>query len=404
VIKKRGERMGKTVIELPRNVEMIMDRLNSFGFRADVVGGAVRDLYLGREAGDFDITTNARPEQIKEIFSDIRTIDTGLKHGTVTIHINGENYEVTTYRLDGEYIDGRHPESVEFTDELVLDLSRRDFTMNAICYNRKDGFTDLFGGMSDISNRIIRTVGDARERFSEDALRILRAVRFAAVLDFSIDDDTRAAIFDKKELLNLVSRERIYIEWCKLLSGSNAYRVLEEYRDVLLTVIPELGELRLPDADLFKSAAFMTRQLSLFALGSAEPHIAYDLAMRSLHTDNKSRRFGADALLLYRQGLPSCLSDTLFALKKYGIEATDEAMKLGVLLGEIPEHQLYLTQEAINSGIPYKLSMMNIKGNDLINMGVSGVRIGEILDTLLDALIRGECNNTRDSLIEYVAK
>ena len=176
-------------IELPTDVLFIINKIREFGYRADVVGGAVRDSIIGRELGDFDITTNALPEKTKEIFAGYRIIDTGIKHGTVTLVIGKAQYEITTYRIDGGYTDNRHPDSVSFTSDIVEDLARRDFTVNAIAYNPYDGLTDPYGGRGDVDSRIIRAVGDPRVRFDEDALRILRALRFSAALDFDIDDE-----------------------------------------------------------------------------------------------------------------------------------------------------------------------------------------------------------------------
>ena len=240
-------------LSLPEEVNLIINTLKKNGHRADVVGGAVRDAYIGRETSDYDITTDALPEEIKRVFSGVRTIDTGIKHGTVTLHIGGENYEVTTYRRDGDYLDARHPTSVEFTSSLAEDVLRRDFTMNALCYNEEDGLIDFVGGISDIENRLIRTVGDPVTRFSEDALRILRAVRFSAVLGFEVEEKTAAAVHGCRDLLLGISRERVYAEWQKLISGDDAYSVLEKFSDVISTFLP-LPHFDLPSADRFASA------------------------------------------------------------------------------------------------------------------------------------------------------
>ena len=191
-------------IVLPSAVEFILRRFKDNGFRADIVGGPVRDHILGDIPGDYDITTNALPENTKELFSDIKVIETGIKHGTLTLLVDGIGYEVTTYRIDGEYRDSRHPERVEFTSDIKKDLSRRDFTMNAIAYNPDDGITDPFGGEKDIKAKLIRAVGDPEKRFSEDALRILRCIRFAASLGFEIENGTRSAVFAKKSSLFLL--------------------------------------------------------------------------------------------------------------------------------------------------------------------------------------------------------
>lgn len=204
---------------LPQNVQFIISKLEAHGYEAYAVGGCVRDQILGRIPGDWDITTSAKPEQTKEIFK--RTVDTGLQHGTITVLLDDESYEVTTYRIDGAYEDNRHPKEVTYTLNLVEDLKRRDFTINAMAYNEKTGIVDIFGGMDDIKKGVIRCVGDARERFSEDALRILRAVRFSAQLGFSIEEDTKNAIIELAGNLKAISAERIQVEMVKLLTSDH---------------------------------------------------------------------------------------------------------------------------------------------------------------------------------------
>ncbi len=203
------------ILEIPKNAETILHILENAGYEAYVVGGCVRDSILGRKPDDWDITTSAKPELVKELFH--RTVDTGLQHGTVTVLMEKEGYEVTTYRVDGEYEDGRHPKEVTFTASLEEDLKRRDFTINAMAYNPSGGLVDLFGGLEDIDRKIIRCVGDPLERFTEDALRIMRAVRFSAQLGFSIEEETRKALKVLAPNLKHVSAERIQVELVKLL-------------------------------------------------------------------------------------------------------------------------------------------------------------------------------------------
>ena len=203
------------ILEIPKNAETILHILENAGYEAYVVGGCVRDSILGRTPDDWDITTSAKPEQVKSLFH--RTVDTGLQHGTVTVLMEKEGYEVTTYRVDGEYEDGRHPKEVTFTASLEEDLKRRDFTINAMAYNPSGGLVDLFGGMEDIDRKIIRCVGNPLERFTEDALRIMRAVRFSAQLGFAIEEETRKALKVLAPNLKHVSAERIQVELVKLL-------------------------------------------------------------------------------------------------------------------------------------------------------------------------------------------
>lgn len=202
-------------INIPQKAEQILHILNEAGYEAYVVGGCVRDSILDRVPGDWDITTSALPEQVKELFH--RTVDTGIQHGTVTVMMGKEGFEVTTYRVDGEYHDGRHPDAVTFTRSLEEDLKRRDFTINAMAYHPEHGLVDLFGGMEDINGKIIRCVGDPVERFTEDALRMLRAVRFSAQLGFTVEENTKAALARMSGNLEHVSAERIQTELVKLL-------------------------------------------------------------------------------------------------------------------------------------------------------------------------------------------
>ena len=202
-------------IILPEAVKKIINVLQSAGYEAWAVGGCVRDSILHREPDDWDITTSARPEQVKVLFH--RTVDTGIQHGTVTVLVDRVGYEVTTYRIDGEYEDSRHPKEVTFTASLQEDLRRRDFTINAMAYNEEAGLVDIFGGIEDISKKVIRCVGDAKERFTEDALRMMRAVRFSAQLGYDIEEATRLAICELSQTLEKISAERIRTELLKLL-------------------------------------------------------------------------------------------------------------------------------------------------------------------------------------------
>lgn len=224
--------------ELPRKVNEIIETLMQNGYEAYVVGGCVRDMVLGREPEDWDITTSATPPEVKRIFR--RTVDTGILHGTVTVLMDKDHYEVTTYRLDGVYEDNRHPKEVSFTSSLTEDLKRRDFTINAMAYNEKEGFIDLFGGMEDLKSGLIRCVGSAEERFGEDALRILRAIRFSAQLGFRIDEETLEAIRSKVNNLNNISAERIRVELTKLLISDHPDRLHDLYElGITKVVLPE---------------------------------------------------------------------------------------------------------------------------------------------------------------------
>ena len=229
-------------IDLPHNVDKIITTLQENGYEAYAVGGCVRDSILGRIPGDWDITTSAMPEETKALFQ--KTFDTGIEHGTITVLFDGEGYEVTTYRIDGEYEDSRHPKEVTFTRSLSEDLLRRDFTINAMAYNSKDGLVDLFGGIEDIHRKVIRCVGDAHARFSEDALRILRGIRFAAQLGFEIEEETRDGMKKLAPTLKNISAERIQVELIKTMVSSNTFLLRDAYElGITRQFLPEFDQM-----------------------------------------------------------------------------------------------------------------------------------------------------------------
>ena len=225
-------------INLPDGASAILMALQSHGFDAYMVGGCVRDSLLGKEPKDWDICTSALPSQVEEIFSGFRVLETGIEHGTVTVLMDDGQYEVTTFRTDGAYSDFRRPDSVSFVSDIKEDLARRDFTVNAMAYNQQ-GLLDLYGGRDDIQNKVISCVGNADERFGEDALRMMRALRFAAVYGFTIAPETARSIHRNKDLLNHIAVERINVELCKLLLGSYSLQILLDYSDVMSVIIPE---------------------------------------------------------------------------------------------------------------------------------------------------------------------
>ncbi|MDO5145581.1 MAG: CCA tRNA nucleotidyltransferase [Eubacteriales bacterium] len=249
-------------ISMPKPAVHIIQTLSSHGYEAYIVGGCVRDSILGLTPSDWDITTSARPDQIKALFP--RTIDTGIKHGTVTVMVDKEGYEVTTYRIDGLYEDHRRPSDVTFTSSLREDLMRRDFTINAMAYNEEEGLVDLFGGMKDLENRTIRCVGKATDRFNEDALRMLRAVRFAGQLHFTIEQETRQAIIDCHQNLKDVSAERIQMELLKLLISDHPEFLREAFRTGLTSVF-------LPEFD------------TMMATPQNNPHHCYTVGEHTIH-------------------------------------------------------------------------------------------------------------------------
>lgn len=299
-------------IDLPQNVNFIIDRLYEHGFEAYAVGGCVRDSLLGRKPQDWDITTSAKPMQVKEIFD--HTIDTGIQHGTVTVMLDHVGYEVTTYRIDGEYEDARHPKEVTFTSNLKLDLERRDFTINAMAYNHKTGIVDEFDGIKDLKEHVIRCVGCAHDRFSEDALRMFRAVRFAAQLGFEIEDETRAAIKELAPTMEKVSAERIQVELVKLLVSDHPQMMRDLY---------ELG----------LTKVFMPEFDVMMETPQHNKHHMYSVGEHTIHTLENVR---ADkilrlTMLLHDVAKPVCLTtdeEGQDHFKKHPVVGADMARKI----------------------------------------------------------------------------
>lgn len=394
--------MQKFDMTLPVGVEFIIDTLWANGFSAHVVGGAVRDSLLGRELGDFDITTDASPEQTKRIFSEFKTVDTGIKHGTVTVVIDHIPYEVTTYRIDGDYKDKRHPDSVTFTSELAEDLKRRDFTVNAMCYNSRDGLTDLFGGTDDAKAGMIRAVGDPYVRFSEDALRILRALRFAAVLDFDIEERTAEAAYELRESLKEVSGERIYAELKKLISGMAASRVIREYAPVLSVVMGGITVDSYPaDSELY-GFDLLTRLAAVFLLNSDAPVTDALRVLSALRTDNLTRSYTEKVLSAYDNVTFESRKDTVYALFRHGEQVVSGVLKLGILVGRFTQKERNLFAEVIADAPAYRIADLKIGGRELLAMGYKGADVGAALERLLVAVIEGDCENIPESLIGFL--
>ena len=380
---------------LPDDVRWILNKMESAGYRADIVGGPVRDMLRGVEPYDFDITTSAKPEETKNVFIGERIIETGIKHGTVTLLKNGAQYEITTYRVDGEYEDSRHPKSVSFTTCIEEDLARRDFTVNAIAYSEKFGLTDPFGGREDIKNRVIRAVGIAEDRFTEDALRIVRGLRFASTLGFKIEEKTKCAMLKTAHLLANISKERIFIEWKKLLEGPLALDVITEFGEIIARFFPEV---KIPDdinKEAFASASTLAKHLSLFASSCAENYV---LAMHRLKTD----RVTVDAGKMVISSLGKYNKDDAglaFMLRDLGLENAKLLLECEAILGRLDITEIELLLKVESSGIPYKLSMLDINGNDLLALGFSGTLIGKALHILQEKVIYKEIRNEKIQLM-----
>ncbi|MDR1665107.1 MAG: CCA tRNA nucleotidyltransferase [Clostridiales bacterium] len=393
---------------LPANVKFIIDALYGAGFEAYAVGGCVRDRLLGAEPKDWDIATSATPAQVKEIFR--RTVDTGIKHGTVTVLLERCAYEVTTYRVDGAYLDGRRPSEVTFASRIGDDLSRRDFTMNAIAYNGRDGFVDPFGGAEDIKNKIIRCVGEASQRFNEDALRMLRAVRFASQLGFEIEPQTLSAIQPLARKLALISAERIREELTKLLLGARP-QALCLFR-VNLPIQYVLFGREYP-GDMLEKAAQIAACPKVTALVYALFLLNYGAEsvkiLRDLRFDNKTAREISEYIRL----LPPRLENDSYAIKKNlrGLSA-DHFFKL-LTLKEILEpekaaefHAIRAAAEGILArGECFSIRQLAVNGDDLIAAGIAdGKAVGAALESLLDRVLRDPSANTRARLLTEIPR
>ncbi|MBQ8380589.1 MAG: CCA tRNA nucleotidyltransferase [Clostridia bacterium] len=383
-------------IAMPKNAEKIIDKLMNSGHIAFIVGGCVRDSILGREANDFDITTSATPDETKALFE--RTIDTGIAHGTVTVIMEGEPYEVTTFRVDGEYNDSRHPDSVTFTKRIEDDLARRDFTVNAMAYNYTHGIVDVFSGMDDLRRRVIRAVGDPKQRFSEDALRILRAIRFSSVLDFDIEEKTAAAARALSGNLALVSGERIFAEMRKLIGGKRAYRILIDFCDIIKVFLPEFDPERLPPEKKFLALGLEYRMAALLSsLGKS----GLEEARQRLKMDNKTYLL-ADAVMSAKN--PSDASEVSLKLHliKYGDEVARASVAIGSAYGLYPETALSDIDRLIAIDTPRTLSHLAIGGKDAMAIGIMGKEIGKALGRALTAVAMGLVENEKDELISYL--
>ena len=406
--KKRIINYGREEFDMPekmpldRGALMIIERLRKSGFEANVVGGAVRNHILGIPVSDIDMTTSATPDVTSALFSDLRVIETGIKHGTVTVLVDGEPYEITTYRTDGDYLDNRHPECVKFTPNLSEDLARRDFTVNAIAYNPYDGFTDLYDGISDIRNRVIRAVGDPETRFREDALRILRAIRFASVLGFTVEGNTASAVRKTAHLLDNVSRERVFVEWKKLVGGDSAYDVIAEYPDVISIAIPQLTSIRLPKRELFDSANEFVRSMALFYLSSVDSVKSFESAMTALRTDNKYKRTGVNALRIVCEYDLTDPVDIRLCAYRNNTDSAFFAIQLAYTVGKLDAAEYSAALDVLQNRKLESVADLDIGGVDLITLGVRGPAVGKMLDALALAVIKGECDNRHDELLSYL--
>ena len=388
-------------MEYPRYVKRIIDKLTAHGYEAYIVGGSLRDMLIGRAPSDFDVTTSALPEEILSVFSDMRTIPTGLKHGTVTVLSDGKPIEVTTFRTDGEYLDSRHPESVSFTQNICDDLSRRDFTVNAIAYNEERGIVDPFGGKEDIKRKILRAVGNPKTRMREDALRIMRGLRFSAQLDFSIEKNTLRALEATKDGLANVSRERIGVEMAKLVTSPSPARAL---RIMIDTGISEyvLGDYIPSDKSISAlsslPADFFTRFSAL--LWDCDSERARKV-LSSLKYSNAEKNGVLTILSSRDYPLPQTPADMRRFIIRFG-EHAKRAATLSSLLDGAPKNLLQDLGRVENTGFARKISDLDISGNDLSSLGFSGKKIGEALAFLFEKVTLDPSLNEKEKLINII--
>ncbi|MBR2152445.1 MAG: CCA tRNA nucleotidyltransferase [Clostridia bacterium] len=393
---------------IPEDVNLILTELKNKGYNAYLVGGCVRDAIMGNIPNDYDITTSALPNEIQKVFENRKTLDVGIKHGTITVFTDaGRQVEVTTYRTDGEYKDNRHPENVTFVNNIEADLSRRDFTVNALAYNHQDGFVDIFGGKQDIENKIIRCVGDPDTRFNEDALRILRGLRFASTLNFNIENNTAESIKNNAELLQNVSVERLFIELKKMLVGENFANISKEFSQVMIIVLPELlqsaGDVNLSfeRVSAFKND-FINQFALLFCNGNDNDVVLAEQCLRRLNSDKKTIRFVKEllnALINFDAEL-----SVKHIINKLGYENAERYFKLKVYLdvenSKNFENSLAILFQIRDNNECVFIEDMAIGGKDLIDVGISANKnMGEVLNHLFEMVLNDEIPNEKDALI-----
>lgn len=433
-------------LKLPNNVDKILNMLNNAGYEAFAVGGCVRDAMLGIEPNDWDITTSAQPAEIKEVFSSYRTIDIGEAHGTIGVLIDDVVYEITTYRIDGDYADKRHPDSVSFAKTIEEDLSRRDFTVNAMAYNNEKGIVDPFNGQADLKYKALRCVGDPDTRFNEDALRILRGLRFASVYNFGIESKTAASIIRNRLLLNDISEERIASEFNKLLCGDNVKYILSRYKDVFSVFFPEI----VSTFDFAQNTPHHNKTVWRHITASVsfiEPDELLRLVMflhdigkpLALRTDSKGidhfkghNHFGAVLAknALERLKYPrKTIDDVCVLIEYHDVRFNEDKRKikhvlniigkenferlLKIQLADIKAQSMYKREsklrdhelakqafrEITDNNECYSLQSLAINGSDLIHLGITdGKSIGFILDNLLDEVINETLENDNVTL------
>lgn len=432
------------MFKIPGYITEILKRIEDSGYEAFLVGGCVRDRIMGKKPDDYDIAASAHPDEIKAIFSDLKTIDTGIKHGTVSILFEGNVTEITTFRIDGEYKDSRRPESIAFTNSIEEDLKRRDFTVNAMAMDLRGNITDPFGGQEDIKRKVIRAVGNAQKRFEEDALRILRGVRFASVLGFEIEKETAEQIHLLRERLKNIASERIRTEFVKLLCGKNATNALREYSDVISVFIPETAlcvgfqqHSRYHKYDVYEHTIhaleevpnndYITRT-AMFFHDIAKPE-CFTLDERGGHFKGhatKSSEYARDIMkrlrfsrkeitdvsklvfyhrnrFISRKEIKEVLADIgeKNFMRLMDIQRADSLSKNDFCIKET-EHIDSVRRQAekiLKYNECINIAQMNITGSQIADIGFKGKEIGKILRQLLELIIEEKLENNSEDLI-----
>ena len=398
-------------MELPGQVMEAINRLEEAGFAAYAVGGCVRDRVLGMQPHDYDVCTAASPEEMKQVFAGERLIETGIRHGTVTVLLAGEPIEITAFRVDGAYQDGRHPSSVRFTKRVEDDLSRRDFTVNAMAYSPTRGLVDPFGGQADCERGLIRCVGKAKERFEEDALRILRALRFSARLGFPIEESTAAAIHEEKENLRRISRERVAAEMNGLLLGDHAGRLIKEFPDVIGEALA-CGGLPWPLAAKRVDHCpkdLAVRWAALLLDGPCAAESVLTMLRQPLALIHAAQALTANLALPGR----ASIRETMMAL---GAENTGRLLSLRKAdqLARFPRQAEEANraeaqgraemQRLLDEHACFTIRQLAVNGRDLTETGLQGKAVGETLEKLLLQVVREEAPNDRETLLRLAEK
>lgn len=412
--KRIRERMKRFEMHLPADIRNVLIVLHAAGLEAYVVGGSVRDAVMGLVPHDFDVTTGALPEQTKQLFlaKGRKVIETGMKHGTLTVLYGTDPIEITTFRIDGTYADARHPEHVSFTKNLSEDLRRRDFTVNALAYAPETGLIDVFDGLADIERKILRCIGNPRERFSEDALRILRALRFSAKLDFSIEPETARAAIELRGLLERISAERITSELEKMFETGYPNRlaaILADFRPILSQIFPEIRQV---SAEPYKALCCLTAKLPTgnkqancanlrFAYFIAASGIG-DAMLKRLRVPNvfSARVRALTEILPYAAQTGDRIAMRRL-LSRFGENTCRDAAAICSASGENPKFSVLL-EKCLTDGDCVSVASLAADGKDLAALGLKGVAIGKALNAALQAVMEEKITNSRSELLEYM--